>query len=242
MSAGRDITIGLLDSGLPRGVESHIRDSCGFRLDAAQDVSSGPAEPDLRGHASAVAGAIAATCPLAHFLVAQIFFDRLVTTAAQAAAGLAWLADRKADMVNMSFGLAADRAVLRAACGQAVERGVILVASAPARGDPVFPAAYPHVIRVTGDARCATGELSALDGPRADFGAPVRSANGAAGASLGAAHVTGEIARYLGDGELRFDLGYLHLVHWFDYDLLVFDGDLHLFADPEARALKPLAT
>jgi hypothetical protein len=30
-------------------------------------------------------------------------------------------------------------------------------------------------------------------------------------------------------------------VRWFDYDLLVFDGDLDLLTDPEAGALKPLA-
>lgn len=197
-----EVRVGLLDSGLPRGPAIlRLVLGCGFRLDADQEVTAGMAEPDTLGHASAVADAVLARCPEASFLVAQIFFfGKLVTTAAQAAAGLDWLVGQGAAVVNMSFGLAADRAVLREACARAAARGVLLVASAPARGDPVFPASYPGVVRVTGDARCASGELSALDGPRADFGAPVRAANGGAGASIGAAHVTGEIARYLAAG------------------------------------------
>jgi hypothetical protein len=204
--------IGLIDSGLPGGAGAeHVAIACGFRLDAEREVVSGPAAPDILGHAGAVAQAVLASAPDARFAVAQVFFDRLVTTAAQAAAGLDWLVGEGAAVVNMSFGLAANRAVLREACARATTRGIILVASAPARGDPVFPAAYPDVIRVTGDARCAPGELSALDGPRADFGAPVRAAT-AAGASIGAAHVTGEIARYLGEGgDPRLDAVRAHL-------------------------------
>lgn len=196
----REMRVGLVDSGLPRGAAAErLVLGCGFRLGADQEVAPGIAEPDALGHASAVARAVLAACPEARLVVAQIFFARLVTTAAQAAAGLDWLARQGAAVVNMSFGLAADRAVLRDACARAAARGVVLVASAPARGDPVFPASYPGVIRVTGDARCAPGELSALDGPRADFGAPVRD-GGVAGASIGTAHVTGTIARYLAEG------------------------------------------
>jgi len=197
---GREVKVGLIDSGLPRGAAAErLVLGCGFRLDADQEVAAGIAEPDGLGHASAVAHAVLSACADARLVVAQIFFARLVTTAAQAAAGLDWLSRQGAAVVNMSFGLAADRAVLRDACARAVARGVILVASAPARGDPVFPASYPGVIRVTGDARCAPGELSTLDGPRADFGAHVRAGD-VAGASIGTAHVTGTIARYLAEG------------------------------------------
>lgn len=208
----RAVTVGLIDSGLPSGVEAErVPIARGFRLDAEREVVAGAAVPDTLGHAGTVAQAVLAAAPDARFAVAQVFFDRLVTTAAQAAAALDWLGEEGAAVVNMSFGLAADRAVLREACARATARGIILVASAPARGDPVFPAAYPGIIRVTGDARCAPGELSALDGPRADFGAPVR-AGSAAGASIGAAHVTGEIARYLsGGGDPRFDAVRAHL-------------------------------
>ena len=76
----------------------------------------------------------------------------------------------------------------------ALAAGLILIASTPARGAPVYPAAYPGVLRVTGDARCGPGELSALGVP-ADYGACVRDVDGSpGGASLAAAHVTGLLA------------------------------------------------
>jgi hypothetical protein len=206
------VTVGLIDSGLPGGAGAErVAVACGFRLDTEREVVVGAAAPDILGHASAVAQAVLACASDARFAVAQVFFDRLVTTAAQAAAALDWLAGEGAAVVNMSFGLAADRAVLREACARAATRGIVLVASAPAQGEPVFPATYPGIIRVTGDARCAAGELSALDGPRADFGAPVRAGT-AAGASIGAAHVTGEIARYLvAGGDAHLDAVRAHL-------------------------------
>lgn len=200
---GREVRIGLLDSGLPQASADNIVASCGFRLDATSELAVCAAGPDRLGHASAVAAAILASVPEARLLVAQIFFERLVTSAAQAATGLDWLVDQNATLVNMSFGLAADRAVLREACARAVARGVILVASTPTHGDPVFPASYAGVIRVTGDARCTAGEFSVLDGSRADFGAHVPTGQGIFGASVGTAQVTGEIARYLAAGGTR---------------------------------------
>jgi hypothetical protein len=72
---------------------------------------------------------------------------------------------------------------------------LILIASTPARGAPVYPAAYPGVLRVTGDARCGPAEVSALGGVPADYGACVRDVDGTpGGASLAAAHVTGLLA------------------------------------------------
>ena len=98
----------------------------------------------------------------------------------------------------MSFGLREDRPSLRMACERALEQGVILVAAAPARGEPVFPAAYAGVIRATGDARCAPGELSFLNTSQADFGGHVRAgATGVAGASVGCAQVAARAAAFL---------------------------------------------
>ena len=75
---------------------------------------------------------------------------------------------------------------------------MILVAAAPARGEPVFPAAYAGVVRATGDARCGPGELSFLSTRQADFGGHVRTgATNVAGASVGCAHVTARAAAFL---------------------------------------------
>jgi len=83
---------------------------------------------------------------------------------------------------------------------RALDAGCIIVAATPARGASVYPAAYPGVIRATGDARCAPHELSALRPwlfggcPRleaASFTANRRAQSHASGgASIGAAWVT----------------------------------------------------
>src|SRR5690606_31825954 len=83
--------------------------------------------------------------------------------------------------------------------------GVLLVAAAPAAGAMTFPAAYPGVIRVTGDARLAPGELSFLGDSRAAFGAAAggpapRPHTPGGGTSPAAAHSTGTLARVTAAG------------------------------------------
>jgi hypothetical protein len=149
-------------------------------------------------HGTGIARIIASAAPDCLLLDACIFDASLRTSASVAAAGLDWLVQQQARLVNMSFGLREDREVLRLACERALAAGVILVAASPARGDPVFPAAYPGVIRATGDARCEAGELSALGTSQADFGAHVRVSDASvAGASIGCAHVSAVIATLL---------------------------------------------
>ena len=54
---------------------------------------------------------------------------------------------------------------------------------------------------MTGDARCQPHQFSRLATRYADYGACVRSNSSAvAGASVGCAHMTGHIARYLCEG------------------------------------------
>jgi hypothetical protein len=85
--------------------------------------------------------------------------------------------------------------VLREAVSRALDSGVLVVAASPARGQKVFPAAYPGLIAATGDARCAPGELSRL-GPRLFGGCPHGAAErlddrpSSGGASIGATWVS----------------------------------------------------
>jgi hypothetical protein len=133
-------------------------------------------------------------------LVARVFFGHWGTRPAQVAAALDWLCGAGAQVINLSLGLREDRMVLREACERTTAGGVILVASTPARGEPVYPAAYPGVLRATGDARCAPGEWSWLATPQADIAGCVTSADGTvSGASAGAAHVCAHIAMCLQD-------------------------------------------
>ncbi len=192
------MNVGLLDSGIGPGFEHRIEAARTFRLAADGAVVDGPATSAFHAHGTAIATVVAERAPAARLLIAQIFNDRLVTTAAQAAAGLDWLVGRQARIVNMSFGLSEDRSVLRTACEAACAAGTILLAASPARGAPVYPASYSGVLRITGDARCAPDEFSTLASDQADFGACVRGPDGAlAGASIAVAYATAAIAVFL---------------------------------------------
>ena len=86
--------------------------------------------------------------------VGTVFRKTPASAVAAVAAALDWAIGGGANLIHMSLGLAADRAVLAAAGRASLGQGVLWVASAPARGGVVYPAAYRGVIRGTGDARC----------------------------------------------------------------------------------------
>lgn len=192
-------------------------DSCGSwpgAVDAASFVSAGErvarraAAPDPSGHGSRIAQLWAAGDAAFELLLGQVFLSREPSSGAAVAAAVDWAVASGAHLIHMSLGLDADRAVLAAAVARAVESGCIVVASMPARGAVVYPAAYPGVIRATGDARCAPGELSCLgpgffggcarfaaSGP-GNFAAEMGGRAGSrasGGASVGAAWVTRNI-------------------------------------------------
>ena len=197
------LLIGLLDSGLAPELAPSVAAGRRFALDGQGEVAAGPVESDRLGHGSVLARIILEAAPQVRLLDAQVFLASIATTPAAAAAGLDWLVGAGARIVNMSFGLRHDREVLRRACAEAAAAGVILLAAAPARGAMVYPAGYPGVVKVSGDARCAPGEVSTLGGRQADFGAhprPLSDADDAGrsgGASFAVAHLCGLLAAYL---------------------------------------------
>ncbi|CAK9891273.1 MULTISPECIES: subtilisin-like serine protease QhpE [Pseudomonas] len=191
-----ELLVGVVDSGHAPGT-ANIVASCRFEL-GSLGVDASESIADALGHGSAVAAAIALRASEAGLCIAQVFDQRGVTSALQVAAAIDWLLECKVRLINLSLGLREDRLALRQACLAAVDAGVLVCASSPAQGAPVFPAAYPGVVRVTGDARCALDQWSWLGSPQADFGACVRSADARlSGASLGCAALTGHIAGYL---------------------------------------------
>lgn len=194
--------VGLVDSGLDAIGAARAELACRFTADAGGAVVARPVAVDRHGHGSALAMVIAGHAPDARLANAQVFDDRAATNAASVAAALDWLRRHGVRLVNLSLGLSDDRAVLRGAVAEALAAGLLLVAASPARGAPVYPAAYPGVLRVSGDARCAPDELSWLGSAQADIGA-CPSSDGAtprpgtpAGASVAAAHVTGLLAAH----------------------------------------------
>jgi subtilisin family serine protease len=194
------VRIGIIDSGLRTGAAIDTADARQFVL-TEDGISSGPAGDDALGHGTEVSRLILEGAPEAALLHAQVFDTSFRTAPVLVAAGLDWLVETGARIVNMSFGLSADRTVLREACMRAIEAGAVLVAAAPAQGAPCFPAAYDGVIAVTGDARCAKGEVSDLTGVQGDFGtwcaSPEQGGGPMAGASAAAASFTGLAAAFL---------------------------------------------
>ncbi|GAA0784003.1 subtilisin-like serine protease QhpE [Marinobacterium sediminicola] len=191
------IRIGVVDSGCSDAQQ--VSESAAFVL-ADSQLWMAEAEPDRIGHGSRIIDIIQQLAPQAEVLSAQVFHDRFTTTAAQVAAAIDWLVDQGAQVINLSLGLRHDRDSLREACARALQKGVILCAASPARGEPVFPSGYPGVFRMTGDARCEREQISHLETEFADFGACVRPLDdsvGQSGASLGCAHLSAHLARYL---------------------------------------------
>lgn len=190
-----EVRIGVIDSG--HGAHQRVVAGRRFFLQG-EGLGEGPLQPDALGHGRAIIEAIAQRAPTAGLYLAQVFDQRGVTSAAQVSAALYWLLERDVRLINLSLGLRQDRPSLRAACAEAVARGVLLCASSPAQGEPVFPASYPGVLRITGDARCSAEQWSWLDSTQADFAACVRGSRpGPSGASLGCAALSGHIAAYL---------------------------------------------
>jgi hypothetical protein len=192
-------------------------DSCGSwpgAIDAAAFVTDGErverraTVTDPSGHGTRIAQLFGDGDAAVELLLGQVFLSCGPASGAAVAAAVDWAVARRAELIHMSLGLDTDRAVLAAAVARAVASGCIIVASMPARGPVVYPAAYPEVIRATGDARCAPGELSCLgpwffgayprcaaSGP-ANSGAGVQAGAGGGargGASVGAAWVTRKI-------------------------------------------------
>ena len=160
-----------------------------MRFTGSPAAASEPID-DPTGHGTRIAQVITEGRRDVALLLAQVFDRSARTSATAVAQAIDWCAGERAHLVHLSLGLAADRPVLAASIAHALAAGVLIVASVPARGAVPWPAAYPGVIRATGDARCTSGQWSML-GPET-FGGLV-TAVGGAGASVGAAHVTREL-------------------------------------------------
>jgi hypothetical protein len=192
---GTELRVGVIDSGCSSAQAVQVVGARRFWLEQGQ-LREGETLPDQLGHGSAVVAGLLRESGPVPLLVAQVFNAQASTSALQVAAAVLWLVEEGATLINLSLGLHQDRPVLHQACAEAQAAGVLLCASSPAQGGAVYPASYPGVIRMTGDARCAAGQWSWLGSIQADFGGAV-GAGGLAGASLGCAALTGRVAALL---------------------------------------------
>lgn len=181
------IRIALVDGALPKDWPGLERQACFCEADGT---------PHAGRHAEAMARSIQDHAPEADLVNAVVFPGRLATSLASVCAALDWLGQDPPDIVLCAFGMARSSVDLGLAVSRLQQAGTTLIASAPARGGLVYPAALYGVLSVQGDARCAADELSRLDLPHATFGA-CAEADGCPdirGASPAAAHAAGLLA------------------------------------------------
>lgn len=194
-----EVKIAVVDSGCSPAHDASVLAAAAFEMSGLQ-VQRTVARHDRLGHGSRIINILLARAPSVQLLVAQVFGERLCTTADQVAAAVDWAVASGAQIINLSLGLREPRPVLDTACTRAVRSGAVLCAAVPAIGPVVYPGGFAGVLRVTGDARCARDEIAALGAPHADFGAHVRPLDGSlagAGASLACAHLSAMAACHL---------------------------------------------
>lgn len=187
----KPVRVGLIDSGVGRVFDSAVVAAHSFAGACTEHFE----------HGEQIASCVLQHCPSARLLVASVLDRRGEAGVNAVVDGLAWLVDQGALLVNMSFGMPQPSARLVQACHAAAEAGVVLVAAAPARGRVAFPAAFGDCIGVSGDARCAPGEVSWLATEVADFGThpfldPGDPRRGG-GASIATARLSGLLAARL---------------------------------------------
>lgn len=165
-----------------------------------------PGGAKTTAHATAVASLIARAAPGAEIEVADVYGPTAAGGSAQALArALDWLAQEGTPVINISL-VGPPNLVLAAAVKAATGRGLLLTApvgnDGPA-GPPLYPAAYPGVIAVTGvDARRRVLPEAGRAG-HVDFAAPGAEVSAAApgggyasvrGTSFAAPIVAGRLA------------------------------------------------
>lgn len=195
------ITVGVVDGGFACVPAAALQAAAHFVTDEDGSVYREPVLGHPLPHGEAVAALLRAAVPAVRLLDARIASADHPPTPCLVAAAIDWCVGEGARVINLSLGLIEDRAVLREACERAVACGVLLVAAAPARGTPVYPAAYPGVLSVSGDARCGAGQWSLLNGETAGaatYGCcPAGPTNKPGGASMATARIAGIIAKFL---------------------------------------------
>lgn len=192
------VKVAIIDSGIGPGLDTDVGALVVMRLaeDGQVQCSAGD-RTDFLGHGTAVARLVLARAPSCSLLSAQVFDAGRPTAARVIAAAVDWCVAEGARVINLSLGLREDRRELRDICLAAISRGVLLVASHPARGGVAYPAAYPGVLAVTGDIRCGEGDCSSIEHDRL-FGASAMPPDGfpGGGASYAAARMAGLAAAF----------------------------------------------
>lgn len=141
-------TLGVIDSGAPPGMALARFGSPG-----------GTDAEDRLGHGRAILATLGHYLPLSRLEIAlyKLFEERLTANAAALAAAFEWQAESPPAWLLCSLGLPRADARLEAAVARLQAAGTRIVAASPRFGAPVYPAAWPRVVAVSGAAGLLPG-------------------------------------------------------------------------------------
>jgi subtilisin family serine protease len=161
---GEGVTIAVIDSGVnaddPRLKGARI-EGWAIELGATGHALIRPNYEDEHGHGTEIAAAVHRMAPKAKIVAVKIMGERLRTSAELMAAGIETAALNGSHVINLSLGTPnMGKALrLRDCCGQAVERGSVVLAAAHPRGERVYPADLPETIGVSSHPDCPIDKM-----------------------------------------------------------------------------------
>ncbi len=204
---GATIKVGILDTGIARHPDLAIA--------GGVNTITGKSFADDNGHGTHVAGIVAAmgrrkiygVAPKVELYAVKVLDANGSGFISDIIEGIDWCLSRGIRIMNMSFGLTGESALLRKAIRHARRRGAVIVASAGNSGTALpqidAPARYPETIAVAATTRANRAASFSSRGKGIDIAAPGVSIlstwlNGTyrreSGTSMSAPHVTGAAA------------------------------------------------
>ncbi|MFC5467842.1 S8 family peptidase [Cohnella suwonensis] len=204
---GAGAKIGILDTGIARSPDLTIA--------GGVNTIGGKSFADDNGHGTHVAGIAAATgrqriygvAPKAKLFAVKVLDASGSGFISDIVEGIDWCLSRGIRIMNMSFGLTGDSAILKAAIVKARRRGAVIVASPGNSGTALrridAPARYPQTIAVAATTRANRVAFFSSRGKGIDIAAPGVNILSTwlggtyrreSGTSMSAPHVTGAAA------------------------------------------------
>ncbi len=149
---GQGVKVGVVDSGIDPAHPQlgPLAGSVEFAFDPQGGVVCRAASGDLAGHGTACAGLIRRVAPGVDLYSLRVLDASLQAKVSLLAAAIRWATAQQLDLLNLSLGTIQSEglAELQAACREATEAGLLLVAAAHQEGLTSYPAALPEVIGV----------------------------------------------------------------------------------------------